>query len=487
MRRAKIICTLGPSCSSEEKIEELILAGMNVARLNFSHGDHSFHQGLINRIRAVAGRLGMPIGVLQDLQGPKLRIGKMENNGVLLAPGQQITITTRSMLGNASCFSSQYPAIAKDVQSGDTILLDDGKIFLTCLSVLDDENILCEVAHGGLLMSNKGIHLPDRSISAESITPKDIQDLHFGASIGVDAVALSFVRSVQDINQLRAELAASKSRPLIIAKIEKREAVQNIEEIMDACDGVMIARGDLGVEIPLEQVPTTQKIIVDMAIKRGKVAIVATQMLESMINEPRPTRAEASDVANAVLDGADMLMLSAETASGAFPVETVKTMVRIIEFVEAGDLAGYWRTKVRLSTSHELQVQNAVSLAAVRACQELAADVIAVYTTSGATARLVSDYRPRTPILAFVPSLKEQRQLCFVWGVRAIILSKPASTEGLWQSINDHILNHDRFREDQTVVLITKMPFESNQKTNTLHIHNLKRSARGATRPLVLL
>jgi len=480
MRRAKIICTLGPSSCSEEKIEELIHAGMNVARFNFSHGSHAFYQGLINKVRSISARLSKPVGILQDLQGPKIRIGKMENDGVLLKDGQQVSITTREVIGNAQLFSSQYKMIVHDVTVGDPILLDDGKINLTCLSVVDEENILCEVKHGGLLMSNKGIHLPDRSVSAESLTPKDIQDLHFGASIGVDAVALSFVRSVQDINQLRMELAASKSRPLVIAKIEKREAVQNISEIIDATDGVMIARGDLGVEIPLEQVPTTQKVIVDMATRRGKITIVATQMLESMIYEPRPTRAEASDVANAVLDGADMLMLSAETANGKFPIDTVKTMVRIIEFVEAGDLAGYWRTNVRLSTSHELQVQNAVSLAAVRACQELAADVIVVYTTSGTTARLLSDYRPRTPILAFVPSLKEQRQLCFVWGVRAIILPRPESTEGLWQAINDHMLMLGNFRENQTVVLLTKMPLEPYQKTNTLHIHNLKNNLKKA-------
>lgn len=482
MRRAKIICTLGPSSCSEEKIEELILAGMNVARLNFSHGSHTFHRELINRVRSVAGRLGMPVGVLQDLQGPKLRIGKMIDDKSMLLKGQDVKITTEAMLGTSECFSSQYAMIVRDVLPGQHILLDDGKILLQCKSKCNDQTILCEVKHGGMLYSNKGIHLPDCSISAESLTPKDIRDLHFGASIGVDAVALSFVRSVQDIDQLRGELAVAKSRPLVIAKIEKREAVDNISEIIDACDGVMIARGDLGVEIPLEQVPTTQKVIVDMATRRGKVAIVATQMLESMINEPRPTRAEASDVANAVLDGADMLMLSAETASGQFPVESVATMVRVISYVEASELAGYWRTDVRLSTSHELKVQNALSLSASRACQELGADIIAVYTTSGATARLVSDYRPRAPIWAFVPSLKEQRQLCFVWGVQAAVLANiPESTEKLWETINDYLLRTGEFKEGQTVVLATKMPLESYQKTNTLHIHDLKLAVTGVS------
>ena len=338
MRRAKIICTLGPDTCSEEAIERLILAGMDVARINFSHGDQDFFRSVINRVRAVSVRLGRPVGVLQDLQGPKIRTRKMENNEIFLLTGNKTIITTANIEGTAERFASQYQQLPKDVNPGDLILLDDGKISLRCISIEKSTEIICEVVHGGVLRNNKGINVPAGGLSTPSLTEKDIRDVHFGAEVGVDAVALSFVRSAEDIRLLRKELALSKTKPMVIAKIEKQQALDQLDEILAESDGVMVARGDLGIEMPMEMVPTAQKLIIEKAVGRGKTVIVATQMLESMISQPLPTRAETSDVANAVLDGAGMLMLSAETAAGQFPFEAVKTMDRIIRHVESSEL-----------------------------------------------------------------------------------------------------------------------------------------------------
>ena len=475
MRRAKIVCTLGPASSSEEVIEKLIHAGMDVARINFSHGDHDSYRGVINRVRTVSARLGKPVGILQDLQGPKIRTRKMESGEIVLKTGAQTTITTDDDAeGTPERFSSQYVDLPKDVKPGDMILLDDGKLAVRCLSIHDDRDILCEVVHGGVLKSNKGINVPAGGLSTPSLTEKDIHDVYFGAEVGVDAVALSFVRSADDIKRLRRELALAKTKPIVIAKIEKQQALDNLDAILEESDGVMVARGDLGVELPLEQVPTAQKKIIEEANKRGKTVIVATQMLESMINEPRPTRAEASDVANAVLDGADMLMLSAETASGQFPVEVVKTMDRIIHYVENSELARYWRTEVGLSTGMRQRFQNAISLAGTRAAEELSARAIVIYTTSGATARLVSDYRPKIPIIAFVPDIAEQRRLCFAWGVQTQVLKHPSDTETLLTRVNELLIRHWRMEPEETIVLLTKVPLLTSQRTNAVHIHTLK-------------
>ncbi len=473
MRRAKIICTLGPDTSSEEAIEQLILAGMDVARINFSHGDQDFFRSVINRVRAVSVRLGKPVGVLQDLQGPKIRTRKMENNEVLLLTGNRTIITTDNIEGTAERFASQYKRLPNDVNAGDLILLDDGKISLRCISIENGKEIICEVVHGGILKNNKGINVPAGGLSTPSLTEKDIRDVHFGAEVGVDAVALSFVRSAEDIRLLRKELALAKTKPLVIAKIEKQQAIEELDEILTESDGVMVARGDLGIEMPLEMVPTAQKRIVEKAVGRGKTVIVATQMLESMISQPLPTRAETSDVANAVLDGAGMLMLSAETAAGQFPVEAVKTMDRIIRHVESSELARYWRTNVRLHTAIGQQFQNIVSLAATRAAQEILAKAIAMYTTSGATARLVSDYRPKTPIIAFVPNINEQRRLCFIWGVETEIMKHPHDSETLLARINEKLQKKWQLEPEDAVVLLTKVPLKASQRTNTVHIHSI--------------
>ena len=475
MRRTKMMCTLGPASSSEEVIEALILAGMNVARINFSHGNLDFYRSVINRVRSVSVRLGIPVGVLQDLQGPKIRTRTMAGNGICLIPGESVVITTKDIEGTAKRFATQYLDLPKDVKPGELILLDDGKLSVRCLGVEKKTEILCEVVHGGLLTSNKGINVPSGGLSTASLTEKDIRDVHFGAKVGVDAVALSFVRSAEDVKLLRKELANAKTRPLVFAKIEKQQALDKLEEIVGESDGVMVARGDLGVELPLEQVPIAQKRIVSLAIEQGKTVIVATQMLESMITAARPTRAEASDVANAVLDGADMLMLSAETASGEYPIETAKTMDKIIREVEKSDLLRYWRNDVKLLTSLGQQYQNVTSLAGTRAAEELGAQAIAVYTGSGSTARLVSGYRPKAPLIAFVPSLNEQRRLSFSWGVDSDLIVHPSGFENLVAQINEKLQEKWALVPGNTVVVLSKVPLKPAPKTNTVHIHTITR------------
>jgi pyruvate kinase len=476
MRRAKIVCTLGPASESPEGIESLIDAGLDVVRQNFSHGDYDFHRVILNRVRAAAGKLGKPIAVMQDLQGPKIRCGKMENGLVELVEGTRVVITTDEIMGTAERFPTSYKLLPRDVQKGDPILLDDGNLSLEVISATDTE-VYAEVVHGGPLKDKKGINLPKSKVSAPSMTPKDIRDAHFGAEVGFDAVALSFVRSRHDVRTLRRELAQAKSRPLIIAKLEKPQAIDQLEGILDEADGVMVARGDLGVEMPPEEVPIIQKMIVEEANKRGKIVIVATQMLESMITNPRPTRAEASDVANAVLDGADAVMLSGETAVGRFPAGVVNMMDRIVRHAEQSPRARYSLTGDFIAAGGAQDFQNAVSLAAVKSIDELGAEAIVVYTTSGATARLVSEYRPRVPILALVPDVEQQRRLTFAWGVRTAVVPAANSTEALFHTIDAMVQATGVARPGDTIVVLSKVPMTANQRTNTLHLYTVGTAA----------
>jgi pyruvate kinase len=472
-RRVKIICTLGPQSYEEAALEALIKAGMSIARLNFSHGDHDFYRTLINRIRHVSARLNTTVAIMQDLQGPKIRTGKMSQDAVLLKDGALTTITTENITGTADYFTINYASLIDDVSMHDSVLLDDGKIVLTCIGK-SEKTISCKIEQGGILRSNKGVNLPFSATSAESLTQKDIRDLHFGAHAGVDAVALSFVRSAQDVIKLRGELAATKTRPLILAKLEKQQAIDNLEEILRVSDGVMVARGDLGVEVPPENVPLIQKRIIERALVHGKTAVVATEMLESMIKEIRPTRAEASDVANAVLDGADMLMLSAETATGAHPIKVVNVMSRIIAQVEESSRANYWRTRSLVMHPEKRDIQNTMCLGAVQACEVLKANAIVMFTTSGTTARMVSAYRPQKPIIAFVPSAQIERALAFSWGVEAFILESPDRTSDLIRSINTKLLTLPGFKPGDRVILLTKIPLNSKEHTNSVHVHTLR-------------
>lgn len=472
-RKVKIICTLGPSSYEEEVIEKLVLAGMNIARLNFSHGDHDFYRILINRIRHVAARLGQPIAILQDLQGPKIRIGQVLNDAITLKDGENTIITIAEIMGTPQKFQSRYLDIIDDVSVGDPILLDDGKIVLHCTGKSENE-LFCHIEQGGVLKSNKGINLPKSATKALSLTPKDKKDLSFGAHAGVDAVALSFVRSAQDVMELRAELAILKCRPLIIAKLEKQQAIDDLENILRVSDGVMVARGDLGVEIPPENVPLIQKRIIERALVHGKTVAVATEMLESMITQIRPTRAEASDVANAVLDGTDMLMLSAETAAGAHPVKVVNMMNRIARHVEDSNRASYWRTGKLVLQQEKRDIQNMMALSAVQACEMLKASAIVMFSNSGATARMVSAYRPQKPIIAFVPDALVQRTLSLCWGVSAHILKTPERTSDLLEDINALMMAMPGFKEDDRIIFLTKIPLISREHTNTVHIHTLR-------------
>jgi len=470
MRRAKIVCTLGPSSDSEDAIASLIEAGMDVARLNFSHGEYSEHAERVQRVRRASARVGRPVAIMQDLQGPKIRCLKMEGGAVPLKEGAETIITIDDVLGTSERFGTLYKLLPRDVSPGDSILLDDGNLGLRVLSKTETD-VRCVVVNGGILKDKKGINLPNSKVSAPSLTEKDIKDAHFGAEIGVDAVALSFVRTRQDVRMLRRELAATKSKPIVIAKLEKPQAIDQLDGILEEADGVMVARGDLGVEMPPEKVPVIQKKIIEEANKRGRLVIVATQMLESMITNPRPTRAEASDVANAVFDGADAVMLSGETAAGKYPRAAVEIMARIVVEAESSDRARYMLTTDFLSTQATQDLQNAVSLAAVRAAHEVRAEAIAVFTGSGATARLLSDYRPRIPLIAFVANEAQQRRLCFAWGVRAEIVDPPTTTEALFAVLDERMLSLQVARPGDTIVLCTKIPLSPNQRTNTLHLH----------------
>ena len=443
MRRTKIVCTIGPATNSEERLEQLMRAGMNVARLNFSHGTHDEHAAVIERIRKISARLDCSIAILQDLQGPKIRVGSLQGGQpVQLVDGAQVTITIRPVTGDAQTIPTTYTHLPQDVKPGDRILLDDG---LMELRVLDTgaTDVRCQVVHGGLLKEHKGINLPGVAVSAPALTEKDRDDLRFGIMHGVDYVALSFVRRPEDVltaKQLIAQLQAEQSRkhthaPVsipLIAKLEKPEAVAHLDDILEVVDGVMVARGDLGVEMPPEKVPLLQKRIIARCNDLGLPVITATQMLESMVTNPRPTRAEASDVANAILDGTDSVMLSAETATGAYPIEAVQMMVRIALETEAGD------STARQPQCQRLTQEHAVSHAARALSEEASVKAIVVLTRSGTSARLISKDRPRRPILAYTSSERIYRQLALWWGVWPHCIEMQGSTgssdRGRWSN-----------------------------------------------------
>ncbi len=446
-------------------------AGMNVVRLNFSHGEKTFFREMVDMVRSVSQEINVPIAIMQDLQGPKIRTKTMENGGVELKTGEICHITTENIVGTAGRFASGYASLVEDVQIGHRILLDDGKI---AVRVTDKTatDLVCTIEHGGILKDRKGMNLPDSKVSAPSMTDKDIADAEFGQELGVDAVALSFVRSRHDIRMLRRLLAKGQTRPLVIAKLEKPEAIEQLEGIIDETDGVMVARGDLGVEIPPERVPIIQKKIIEEASRRGRFVIVATQMLESMITDPRPTRAEASDVANAVFDGADCLMLSGETAVGHDPVLVVRTMNNIMEAAEDSEHVVYQRTRKAIETQAARDFQNAISLTAVRAAAALKAKSIVVYSGSGATARLIAQYRPRNRVIVLVPDAGIQQRLALVWGIESVVIPKPATSDDLFESIDNVLIGDGVAKPGDTIVVCTKVPFVDGQRTNTLHLYS---------------
>ena len=453
MRKTKIVATLGPATSDDGMIEKLIEAGMDVARLNFSHGNHEEHRENIKSVREVSNRLDRAVACLQDLSGPKIRTGKIaQPGGVHLEAGAKFVLTINDVPGDADRVSTTYQQLPRDVTKGDRIVLDDGRIALSVEKVTDEE-VITQVVNGAMLQSNKGINLPGVLISTPSLTDKDRHDALTGLEMDVDFMAMSFVQRKQDIEDLRKHLKDNGREDLhIIAKIERPKAVENLSEILAVADGVMVARGDLGVELPPESVPTIQKDIIREANQRGRPVITATQMLESMVHEPVPTRAEASDIANAILDGTDALMLSAETANGSYPVESVQTMARIAAHTE--NHTGDSPTR-RRSADFPLdgsEVARAVTLAARRAAEELDARYIVVFTESGSTARLVSHSRPKSHILGFTPSNRVFRRLAMRWGVTPMHAEHFETTDAMLE-VAMKFLKRKGFVEDGDIVV----------------------------------
>jgi pyruvate kinase len=468
MRRAKIVCTLGPASATPERIGELIDGGMDVARLNFSHGSHDDHARTLAIVRAEAEKRGRAVAALLDLQGPKIRVGKIEGGQALLEPGKELVITTdSSVIGDAHRVSTTYTELPRDVRPGDQILLDDGYIALGVTAVFDHE-VKTVVVSGGVLKNNKGINLPGVDVSAPAVGPKDKADIAWGLAHNVDYVALSFVRRAEDVEIAKALLTADRVRIPVIAKIEKPQAVDRLDEIIEASDGIMVARGDLGVEMGPEKVPLIQKRIIERTNGRGKIVITATQMLESMITQPRPTRAEASDVANAVLDGTDALMLSGETASGAHPVEAVRTMARIIGEIEA---SAYYRQNIDLPQIELTVSANAIARAAVMAARTLKVRTIAVVTESGGAARLISDYRPEAAIVALTTDEVTFRRLALYWGVTPVMIAPSVTTDEMTDQVEAVLASRGLSRSGESVVITMGVPVGSGASTNLLKVH----------------
>jgi pyruvate kinase len=472
MRRAKIVATIGPATCSPEQLRALILAGMNVARVNMSHGSHQTHAEVIHNARLLSAEVDHPLAFLLDLSGPKIRTGALKDHRpIQLQTGQRFTITTQEIAGDSSIVSTSYSLLPQDVKIGDSILLADGSIELRIEKISGSE-IICRVINGGELGENKGINLPGVKISIPSLTEKDHTDLRFGLEQKVDYIALSFVRSAQDCVAAK-ELIASLGFDLpLIAKIEKREALDDLERIIEACDGVMVARGDLGVETAVESVPFHQKQIIAKANAAEKFVITATQMLESMTGEPRPTRAEASDVANAVLDGSDALMLSAETATGAFPIRTVETMSRIICYTESYCIApGMMRDLIHSQQSG--REGRAIAEAAIFATEELRAKLIIVLSKSGTMARQISALRPGQRIIAFTPHEKTYRSLAVIWGIEPYMLDFSGRGYELLTRVDEVLIGRGLAIKGETVVVMAGRIPEQPSLSSMMKLHKV--------------
>jgi pyruvate kinase len=478
MRRAKIVCTLGPASLQQDMLEKLLASGMDVARLNFSHGTHAQHAQTIERLRAASLKVRKAVGILGDLQGPKIRTGTLVAGEVELKDGAEFSITTEeSTPGTAERVSTTYPHLAQDVNPGDRILIDDGLLELRVKMTDKRSLVRTEVVHGGILKEHKGINLPGVMLRAEALTAKDREDLQFAIKAGVDWVGLSFVRQPQDLDMARQEMAKAGKQVPLIAKLEKPEALARLDAILEKSDGVMVARGDLGVEVPPEEVPAIQKDIIRRALERGIPTIVATQMLNSMIDQPRPTRAEASDVANAVFDGTDALMLSGETATGKYPLETVQMMDRIILAAESAIRAQIQQRGRPLTPSEPRHIPapfpDTVCGVACRAARESGSALIAAFTLSGTTARLLSHYRPQTPIVAFSPNQEVRRRLALLWGVVPRVLEPIQETEAMVRRVEEELLSRGLAGKSDRIVIVFGAPIGQSGKINSLRLHQI--------------
>lgn len=467
MRKTKIVCTIGPVSQNEETLREVMLAGMNVARFNFSHGDHAEQKAKLVNILKVSNELGLPIATLLDTKGPEIRLRDFENESVMLDAGQTFTLTAVDMLGNKEKASMTYVDLKNDVTVGSSILIDDGKIELKVEKV-EGEDIICRVVNGGKVSNHKGINVPGVSLTMPYISEKDRADIIFCAEMGFDFLAASFTRNKEDILAVRQLLDEHNSKAKIIAKIENMQGIQNIDEILEVSDGVMVARGDMGVEIPLEDVPVLQKQIIKKAVAKGKQVITATQMLESMIHNPRPTRAETADVANAIYDGTTAIMLSGESAHGDYPVEAVKTMAKIAERTEK-DIDYKNRLKKIKGIGGET-VSNAISHATCTTAADLNATAIITVTMSGTTANMISRFKPDCPIIGCTVNPRVSRQLNLTWGVSPLLINKVEDTEELFAEAARAAEKAGYVKKGDTVVLTAGLPLGTAGTTNMLRV-----------------
>ena len=473
MRRAKIVCTMGPAVESVEKVSELIRAGMNVARLNLSHGGYEEHQNRLDLVRAEAARVKQPVAIMVDLQGPKIRLGRFENGPHELMRGDIFTITTDDIAGDKSRVSTTYKGLPGDCKAGDLILIDDGKVTVQVIEVKGSD-VITKVIEPGFVSNNKGINLPGVAVSVPAMSEKDIEDLRWGLKAGADFIALSFVRSAKDIDDVHKIMDEVGHRIPVIAKIEKPQAVDNLEEIVLAFDGIMVARGDLGVEMPIEDIPLVQKRCITLARENAKPVIVATQMLDSMINNSRPTRAEATDCANAVLDGADALMLSGETSVGAFAIEAVSTMARIIEKTEKEAL------HLIPALQHNPKTKGgAITKAATEVGLTIGAQVLAAFTKSGDSARRMSRLRSPIPILALTPDTATYNQMALTWGVEPLLTPLVTTTDEMVKQVDTILIESKRVAVGELIMIVAGSPPGIPGSTNAMRVHKVGDAVSG--------
>ncbi len=467
MRRAKIVCTLGPAVETSEKVHQLIEAGMNMARLNLSHGSYEEHQARLDMVRAAANERGQAVAILVDLQGPKIRLARFAHGPHDLARGDIFTITTDEVEGTKERVGTTYKGLPGDCNPGDRILIDDGKVTVEVVEVKGND-VVTKVIEPGAVSNNKGINLPGVAVSVPALSEKDIEDLRWGLRAGADFIALSFVRNAEDITGVHKIMDEMGIRVPVIAKIEKPQAVENLESIIDAFDGIMVARGDLGVELPIEDVPLVQKRCVEMARESAKPVIVATQMLDSMISNSRPTRAEATDCANAVLDGADALMLSGETSVGEFPIETVQTMARIIEKTEEGGL-----DRIR-PLSHKPRTKGgAITKAAAEVGEIVGAKFLVAFTKSGDSARRMARLRSHIPILALTPDVGTYNRMALTWGVESMLAPVVSHTDEMVRQVDSLLIESKRAEIGEVIMIVAGAPPGIPGSTNAMRVHRI--------------
>lgn len=468
MKKTKIVATLGPASSDKDTLRQMFLSGLNVCRLNFSHGSHEDHAAVVKTIRELNDETGLNVAILADLQGPKIRTNEMENNGVELVNGTIVTIGIEKVVGTAQRFSINYEKLPQDVQAGERILLDDGKLALEVVATDGKKEFTAKVIHGGILSSKKGVNFPNTRISMPSLTPKDLEDLDFALSQDVDWIGLSFVRSARDIIELKHIIATKNAKAKVIAKIEKPEAIDDIDEIIRESDGLMVARGDLGVEVPFQKVPLIQKMLITKCITQAKPIIVATQMMETMINNITPTRAEVNDVANAVLDGADAVMLSGETSVGKFPVEVIKTMANIVTEMEQFD--GIYNKEELPERNQARFITDSICFNACRLSQRVEANAILTMSFSGYTAYKIASQRPKSTIFVFTSNKQILTQLNLVWGVRAFYYDKQISTDHTIADIKYLLKKENLLNEGDLVINVASIPLEELGSSNMLKL-----------------